>query len=330
MARSGKDRRQHARYRLVLRGSGQRLSIPVRRVGRKGAFEVASSDVSLGGMRVYFNEPVRPGDTVRMRFPVRGKGKAVLDAVVRWIRKDSDASFGSITAGLAFQEDVPKRWIEALMQVADRREEGDEKEELQVVTRQVNLPFKRAIEISLRSLKIRFWRSLVTSIVVFLAIAFLVYMLSVEPVTARLEVGEVIQRAAKSQRIWVALVSMLVAAVGITNTLHMSVAERYREIGTMKCLGALDRFVVELFMLESLAMGAIGSAAGSILGTLLATGPWLLRSKDLAQVTLPLDVLGTNFLVGIGVGMLLTLFGALYPAFRAARMAPAEAMRREV
>jgi putative ABC transport system permease protein len=168
---------------------------------------------------------------------------------------------------------------------------------------------------------------------VFLAIAFLVYMLSVEPVTARLEIGEVIEQAAKSseaQRIWVALVSMLVAAVGITNTLHMSVAERYREIGTMKCLGALDRFVVELFMLESLAMGAIGSAAGSVLGTILATLPWLLRSKDLAHVGLPVDILINNFLIGIGVGLLLTLFGALYPAFRAARMAPAEAMRREV
>ncbi len=197
-------------------------------------------------------------------------------------------------------------------------------------TRQVNLPLRRAVEISIRSLRIRFWRSLVTSAVILLAIGFLVYMLSVEPVAAKLVVGEALQQTGRDQRVWVAIVSMIVAAVGITNTLHMTVAERYREIGTMKCLGALNRFVVELFLLESVALGLIGSFAGSLVGTLLATGPWLLRAKELADVGLPWRDLGVNFLVGIGVGMALTIVGALYPALRAAQMAPAEAMRTEV
>ncbi|MEK7765256.1 MAG: FtsX-like permease family protein, partial [bacterium] len=201
---------------------------------------------------------------------------------------------------------------------------------LSAVTRQINLPFYRAVEISLRSLKIRFARSLVTSAVVALATGFLVYMLSVERVTARLEVGEVLVKSAHAQRVWVALISMLVAAVGITNTLYMSVAERYREIGTMKCLGALNRFVVELFLLESLALGAIGSAAGALIGTVLATVPWVFRAKDLAAVGLPWSALGRYFLAGLGVGMVLTIVGALYPAFRAARMVPADAMRTEV
>ena len=201
---------------------------------------------------------------------------------------------------------------------------------LTAVTRQINLPFYRAVEISLRSLKIRFARSLVTSAVVALATGFLVYMLSVERVTARLEVGEVLVKSAHAQRVWVALISMLVAAVGITNTLYMSVAERYREIGTMKCLGALNRFVVELFLLESLALGAIGSAAGALIGTVLATVPWVFRAKDLAAVGLPWSALGRYFLAGLGVGMVLTIVGALYPAFRAARMVPAAAMRTEV
>ena len=45
--------------------------------------------------------------------------------------------------------------------------------------------------------------------------------------------------------------SLLVCTVGITNSMLMAVTERFKEIGTMKCLGALDSFVVVLFMLES-------------------------------------------------------------------------------
>jgi len=196
--------------------------------------------------------------------------------------------------------------------------------------RQITLPLGRAVEIAVRSLMIRFWRSLVTSAVVFLAVAFLVYILSVVPVTAKLEMGEVMEKTTRVQQLWVALISLVVAAVGITNTLHMSVAERYREIGTMKCLGALDRFVVELFLLEALALGALGSAAGSLAGTILAMLPWFFRGQELASAGLPWAALGINFLIGLGTGMLLTVIGSLYPAYRASRMVPAEAMRRDV
>jgi putative ABC transport system permease protein len=196
--------------------------------------------------------------------------------------------------------------------------------------RQINLPFARAVEIAIRSLKIRFWRSMVTSAVVFLAIAFFVSMLSATPVQVLLEKGEIIDKASAAQNIWVAIVSLLVAVVGITNTLHMSVAERYREIGTMKCLGALNWFVVELFMLEAIAMGAIGSAVGSVIGTMLAIIPWLFRGKELVAVGLPWGALGMNLALGLGVGLALTIIGSLYPAYRASRMVPAEAMRTEV
>lgn len=198
------------------------------------------------------------------------------------------------------------------------------------VARQINLPLRRAVEISLRSLAIRFWRSLVTSGVIFLAIAFFTYMISIDLVSTRLEVGEVVTRTDGPQRLWVALISLLVAAIGILNTLLMSVAERYREIGTMKCLGALNRFVVELFLLEAAAMGTIGSGLGALFGFGLAVLPWLMRADDLAQVTLPWSTLILRSLAGMGLGMTLTTLGAIYPAYRAAQMAPAEAMRTEV
>jgi putative ABC transport system permease protein len=198
------------------------------------------------------------------------------------------------------------------------------------VARQINLPFRRALEISLRSLAIRFWRSLVTSAVIFLAIAFFSYMISADLVAGRLEVGEVLDKTEGPQRLWVAILSLIVAGIGILNTLLMSVAERYREIGTMKCLGALNRFVVELFLLEAVAMGALGSGAGALTGSFLAVLPWFLRAPELASVGLPWPALVGRCLLGLGLGMLLTALGAIYPAYRAAKMAPAEAMRTEV
>jgi ABC-type lipoprotein release transport system permease subunit len=165
------------------------------------------------------------------------------------------------------------------------------------------------------------------------AIWFLTLMLSARVVADALETGEVVSRATEAQRaqdLWIVIVSMLVAVVGITNTLHMSVAERYREIGTMKCLGALDRFVVELFLLESLALGMAGSLAGALCGTLHALAPWWLRGKEVADAVLPWGAVGRNLLLGVAAGLALTIIGSLYPAVRAARMAPAEAMRTEV
>jgi putative ABC transport system permease protein len=318
------ERRRHPRYALALRGTASVIELPARWSRTREAFEILSADVSLGGMKVHFADRVRVGDRVRLAFAAPGGGRVVHDAVVRWTRRGLGNPLGEITAGLAFRNDLDEAEIETLLQ------SGRRGGPVRAAARQVNLPFGRAVEIAVRSLRIRFWRSAVTSAVVLLAIAFLAYMLSIEPVTRAIEIGEAVQERGRAQRLWVALVSMLVAVVGIANTLHMSVAERYREIGTMKCLGALDRFVVELFLLESLAMGFIGSVAGSALGTAAATIPWLLRPKEAAAAVLPWGTLGTNLAIGVGVGLLLTMLGALYPALRAARMAPAEAMRTEV
>src|SRR6185503_14232370 len=101
-------------------------------------------------------------------------GKQVhLDVIVRWARRVANNPLGSVEAGVAFVRDVSSRDLQALLSVSDRRHTGAEAP-LSVATRQVNLPLRRAIEISIRSLRIRFWRSLVTSAVILLAIGFLV------------------------------------------------------------------------------------------------------------------------------------------------------------
>lgn len=139
------------------------------------------------------------------------------------------------------------------------------------------------------------------------------------------------EKKQRDQQIWLMVLSSMLCLVGITNTMLMSVTERIREIGTLKCLGALDRFIVRLFMIESIFIGIVGSLIGAILGYILM----------LIQVGLVLEfrmILFGNYLellfkgVSLAVisGTVLTVLAAIYPTYVAARMKPVDAMRVEV
>src|SRR5204863_933204 len=69
---------------------------------------------------------------------------------------------------------------------------------------------------------------------------------------------------------WLLGLALLVAFVGILNAMLMSVTERFREIGTMKCLGAHDSFTIKLFLIESLFQGVVGTVLGILTGLILS------------------------------------------------------------
>ncbi len=135
----------------------------------------------------------------------------------------------------------------------------------------------------------------------------------------------------RDQRIWLMALSAIVCLTGITNTILMSVTERVREIGTLKCLGALDRFIVRLFLVENLFLGLIGSITGTVFGFLLAllqVGMSLeFRLLSARDALYALAVAGP---IAVGAGALLTVLAAVYPTYVAARMKPVDAMRVEV
>jgi len=110
----------------------------------------------------------------------------------------------------------------------------------------------------------------------------------------------------------------------------MSVTERFSEIGTMKCLGALDSLIVELFLLETTFQGVVGTTIGISIGLVLAFAEGVILYGSAAWRVVPLgaiaQLVGICALVGIG----LTIAGALYPAWRAAKMQPVDAMRSEI
>jgi ABC-type antimicrobial peptide transport system permease subunit len=128
---------------------------------------------------------------------------------------------------------------------------------------------------------------------------------------------------------WLIGLALLVAFVGILNAMLMSVTERFREIGTMKCLGALDSFIIKLFLIESLFQGIVGTVVGIVLGTGLSMANLSSSYGVYAWKNVPWNSLVLCVVVCLTVGIVLTVAGALYPAWQAARMQPIEAMRVE-
>jgi ABC-type lipoprotein release transport system permease subunit len=110
----------------------------------------------------------------------------------------------------------------------------------------------------------------------------------------------------------------------------MSVTERFAEIGTMKCLGALDSLIVRLFLLESFFQGMIGTAVGIVIGLAAALIEARIQfGADLWSLTPLMSLLKLSGIAFIS-GIVLTVVGAVYPAWRAAKMEPVAAMRSEV
>jgi len=206
----------------------------------------------------------------------------------------------------------------------------------------VATPFATALKIAFQSLRIRFWRSIITIAGVFFAIAFLVSVLNsaiIEQFVTPVEEGGVrgfgigyifFLLAAEPRQAWLITMSLVVCVIGIANAMLMSVTERYKEIGTMKCLGALDIFVVELFLLESGFQGLVGSFAGALVGTVLVLLSSLISHGFAVFSVAPWGQVFLNIILGALVGVLLTLLGASFPAYRASQMPPADAMRTEV
>jgi ABC-type antimicrobial peptide transport system permease subunit len=117
--------------------------------------------------------------------------------------------------------------------------------------------------------------------------------------------------------------------VGIVNAQLMAVTERFREIGTMKCLGALDRFILRLFILEAGMQGLAGAGIGALIGAVFSLFNGWLRFGAVALTTVSWANLAASIGISMVVGCLLSLLGVFYPALVAARMQPVEAMRVE-
>jgi putative ABC transport system permease protein len=115
-------------------------------------------------------------------------------------------------------------------------------------------------------------------------------------------------------------VSLLVGGVGIANIMVISVLERRGEIGLRRALGATRRHVAVQFLSESLLLGAMGGSGGVLLGVVVTA--IYANIKGWATLVPPIAMVG-----GIAAALLIGGIAGLYPAVRAARLSPTEALR---
>jgi putative ABC transport system permease protein len=120
----------------------------------------------------------------------------------------------------------------------------------------------------------------------------------------------------------IASISLLVGGIGIMNIMLVTVTERTREIGVRKAIGARDRDILRQFLLESILMTGLGGLLGIAIGFSVAEA--LRRFTELTTVVEPLSVI-----LALGVSTIVGVFFGLYPAWRAARLDPIEALRYE-
>ncbi len=120
----------------------------------------------------------------------------------------------------------------------------------------------------------------------------------------------------------IASIALLVGAIGIINTMLMSVMERTREFGVLKAMGWTKENIVKLVVLESLILGIIGGIVGIILGIGLV---------EVAKQFMPFQPVITPLLVisAFILSVILGLIGGTYPAWKAAQLDPVEAIRME-
>jgi len=127
--------------------------------------------------------------------------------------------------------------------------------------------------------------------------------------------------------------ALTVSSLGIINTLVMAILERRREIGILKALGAADRDVRGLFFAEAGAMGLVGGICGVVLGWLIGRALTLGTNVYLARQQLPsIDLSSVPlWMVGaaIAFSFVVSLAAGIYPAARAAKLNPVEALRYE-
>ena len=123
-------------------------------------------------------------------------------------------------------------------------------------------------------------------------------------------------------------VSLVVGGVGIMNVLLASVTERTREIGVRKATGARNKDLLAQFLAESVAIAGMGSVLGTLLGIAVASlVAYIMRAKTMAQVHAGFSF--STLAVAVAAPVIVGIAFGIYPALRAARLSPIEAIRHE-
>ncbi|MFN4217915.1 MAG: ABC transporter permease [Candidatus Bipolaricaulia bacterium] len=124
----------------------------------------------------------------------------------------------------------------------------------------------------------------------------------------------------------ISLLALVIGGIGVMNTMIMSVFERTRELGILRAVGWRRRRVLQLILGESLTLGALAAGGGALVGWGAAHVVTLLpQVRGLISPVYAPELFAQALLIAVGVG----LIGGLYPAYRASKISPQEALRYE-
>ena len=219
-----------------------------------------------------------------------------------------------------------------------------DKSQPMVIPEQAQVSWGVTFSVSWAGIRRRFFRSIVTMAGVVMAIAFLTYMQVTNDIVRRLvavndkvlnvmlqKAGVDIYAANTSDRMMTLLIilSLMACLVGIVNSMLMSVTERIKEIGTLKCLGALDGFIIRSYFIESSLQGVAGTALGCLLGLIVAIIIALSNYGRFVFPNMPGLAVASSVLLSFIIGTFISIAAAILPAYMAAKKQPVDAMRVE-
>jgi ABC-type antimicrobial peptide transport system permease subunit len=127
-------------------------------------------------------------------------------------------------------------------------------------------------------------------------------------------------------QLWVSTISIVVCIITIFNSMLISVAERYKEIGVMKCLGARNVLILKLFLFEALVIGTIGGFLGFIIAMIFTLPILIIQYGGALPFIAYMQILSISLLIAI----IISVIASAYPAQHASKINPTDALRYEV
>ena len=210
-----------------------------------------------------------------------------------------------------------------------------------------SVPWSVVLSVSIGSLRRRRMRAFVAMLGVILAIAFLAYMLVNHAIIHALiavetkdrdAIGQLLNQAGidklrmagtDTRMFILTTLSLLTCLVGIVNAMLMSVTERVKEIGTLKCVGALNSFIIKTYFIESLFQGVAATVLGIVLGVLFGLAASAFTFGGFIWTYMPVARIFGMVALAFGIGTSISIIASIGPAYWAAQKQPVEALRTE-
>lgn len=190
-----------------------------------------------------------------------------------------------------------------------------------------------AISFAMQGIRLRLGRMILVLAGIAVAIAFTNVLLTTNQMFDALDKQAVpdvgLARVPVFRWLWMA-VALVICTAGIFNAVVMSVTERVKEIGTLKCLGGRNVHIMLIFLFESVLMGLIGGVLGGVLGCGAAVLMFMSSVGTSYLTSAMLCMAMVNILLCMGISMTLSLLASVVPVWMATRVEPAAAMRYEV